>query len=240
MRSGFLLMVFAFSSVFAQEKVMKGQALSDAGVAIGVQVMNLINEKATESDGNGQFSIEAKSGDMIIFPSKGYEYKRYVITDADYQAGTFSVKLIAKAEQLEEVVVSRTIMPEELGIPAGTKKYTPAERRLRTAQSSITESIINYLTGRTKYLKKGLSVEQREMAIEKLSVWFPAEYYIETLKVPDDYVEGFWYFVVEDDKLRAAVKANNKVLTKFELSRLSVDYQKLMEEVANYSKEPRE
>ena len=84
------------------------------------------------------------------------------------------------------------------------KKYTPAERKLRTAGElhwyspllipvggmSI-DGMINSISGRTAMLKKEVLVERKEFLLKKITDQFKVDYFTETIKIPTDYVKGF-------------------------------------------------
>ena len=55
-------------------------------------------------------------------------------------------------------------------------------------------------------------------------------YFIEKLKIPSDYVNGFKYFIVDDKALVDAVNARNKTLTTFVMGNLAEKYLKLLNE----------
>ncbi|NMH27499.1 carboxypeptidase-like regulatory domain-containing protein [Flavobacterium silvaticum] len=226
-----LLFVFCVFLGNAQEKMIRGKVFSDEGIAIGVQVMNLVNEKTAVSDGNGYFEIPAKEEDLIIFPSVAYEYKRYTITHNDYATGEFNLKLIKKPEQLEEVVVLQNINPESLGIvPKGQKINTPAEKKLYAAKSGPLDLLINTLSGRIKMARKVVATEKKERLLAKLDAMFPDDYYEKQLHIPADYIDGFRYYCVEFQDVAEAVELNNKIRTSLALAELSAEYVKIINE----------
>jgi len=56
--------------VFSQtvaEKLIHGKIIVASGTVEGVAVINLVNEKSTVSDNNGDFYIFAKSEDLLVF-----------------------------------------------------------------------------------------------------------------------------------------------------------------------------
>ena len=53
--------------------------------------------------------------------------------------------------------------------------------------------MINAISGRTNMLKKELVVEKKEMLQAKTSDYFERKYFIETLNIPEDYVDGFLF-----------------------------------------------
>jgi hypothetical protein len=82
-------------------------------------------------------------------------------------------------------------------IPYGQKKYSPAERKLYTARSGLLDPALNWITGRKAMLKKEVIVEYKEQMLIKLDYLFLPEYYTQTLKIPQEYVRGFQYYVLK-------------------------------------------
>jgi len=243
-RIKFLLLFLLVSTIaFSQEKMIQGKIMANGSAVAGIDITNLVNEKSAKSDVNGNFQILAKAEDLLVLSSERYEYKRKIIGESDLKAKEVTIEMTPKPGQLEEVVITkyRNINATDLGIlskPA--KEYTPAERRLKAASSydltvgtynSVSlDAIINSISGRTAMLKKELQVEQRELAREKLSMIYEDEYFIEKLKIPTDFVNGFQYYAVENDKLRSALNAKNKVLTDFLLAEIAPQYLELLQD----------
>jgi hypothetical protein len=53
------------------------------------------------------------------------------------------------------------------------------------------------ITGRKAMLKKEVIVEYKEQMLIKLDYLFLPEYYTQTLKIPQEYVRGFQYYVLK-------------------------------------------
>ena len=241
-RIKFLLFFLLFSAVaFSQEKMIQGKITSDGNPVEGIDIVNLVNEKSAKSNANGEFQILAKAEDLLVFSSQRFEYKRKIIEESDLKSTSIAIQMTPKPGQLDEVLITkyRNINATGLGIlskPA--KEYTPAERRLKTASSydlsvgtynSVSlDAIINSISGRTAMLKKELQVERREFAREKLLLIYEEEYFTDKLKIPTDFVNGFQYFAVENDKLRSALNAKNKVLSDFLLAEIAPQYLELL------------
>lgn len=218
--------------------------VSGSNPAINVKAMNIVTEKTAESDANGEFSIEAKTDEMIIFPSEKYDYKRYLVQAEDFQKTIIVLTFVEKPIELDDVVVNRDINPEDLGlVPKGQKKYTVAERRLKQAGefkpvamigmiaglSIPVDPIINAITGRTKMLKKDVRIESRERNLVKLKGLYPQEYFTKNLLIPADYVEGFQYYAVDEPNLVAALKTGTKAKVDFALVGLAQKFNSLHE-----------
>jgi hypothetical protein len=145
---------------------------------------------------------------------------------------------------LDEVEIKeyKNINAVSLGIldkPA--KKYTPAERKLRTAGEfhwyyplliplggMPTDGLINSISGRTAMLKKELEVEKKEMLLKKIEYQFDPEYFTINLKIPQEYVKGFWYYAIEEPRLVNEINSKNKSMAKFIFAELATKYLELL------------
>jgi len=126
----------------------------------------------------------------------------------------------------------KNINAEALGIiPMGRKTYTPAERKLKAATGwsgqgggvSI-DPLFNIFSGRTAMLKKELVVEGKEKLLDQIDYLFEPEYFTHKLKIPQEYVKGFQYYLAENNRFAAAIKAKNKTLATFLMGEYAVKY----------------
>ncbi len=233
---GFLLIFFVLLSVmtFCQtgdEKLIHGKIISESGSIEGVTVINLVNEKSTASDSNGNFFILAKADDLLVFSSVNLEYFRRIIEENDLNLEVIIIKMTSKTTELKEVIVNKhpEINAVSLGIsPKGVKHYTPAERKLYTANSTPVDALLNLMSGRTAMLKKELEVEKKEYLLMKIGTLFDDDYYIKTLKIPANYIKGFQYYCIEDRKFAEVLKSKNKTMTKFLIVPLAESYNKII------------
>jgi hypothetical protein len=95
------------------------------------------------------------------------------------------------------------------------------------------DPIINAITGRTAMLKKELKIERKEYLLQKIENLFKEEYFTENLKIPKEYVRGFWYYAVEDPKLTEAINSNNKMMARFIFSDVASKYLELLNSKQN-------
>ena len=213
------------------EKLIHGKIVVESGNVGGVTIINLVNEKTTVSDGNGDFFILAKADDLLVFSSINLEYYRRIIEDEDLKAEVLTIKMTAKITELEEVIVNKhpEINAVSLGISAkGIKQYTPAERKLYTANSTPVDALLNLMSGRTAMLKKGIEVEKKEHLLAKIDSLFEDDYYTNTLKIPTDYIRGFQYYCVDDEKFAASLRSKNKTMAMFLIVPLAEKYNEII------------
>ena len=215
----------------AGEKIFYGKIIVESGNPVGVTIINLVNEKSTVSDNDGNFYISAKADDLLVFSSINLEYLRRIIEEDDLKKDVIIIKMIAKVTELEEVIVNKypQINAVSMGISAkGIKKYTPAERRLHTALSTPGDALLNLMSGRTAMLKKEIEVEKKERLLMLFSSLFEDTFFTQTLKIPADYVKGFQYYCVEDGRISEVLKSKNKTKIEFFIIPLAIKYNEII------------
>lgn len=222
------------------DSIIKGKIIVETNDNDGITIVNISNKTNTISGNGGYFKIKAKVNDTIMFSAIHLVGKKHIVTKKDFGKDLLFIKLDIYTRHIKEIMVTNAddISAESLGlVPKGQRKYTPAERRLKTAGAfdgqfglntafSI-DPIFNAISGRTKQLKAELEVERKEYLQNKIISNFDSEFIINQLHIPEEYVEGYVFYIVEDAELKAAAKAKNKTLINFRMSALAVDYLKL-------------
>lgn len=221
-----LFLFFGTFSLWSQdrtEKLLLGIIAADDALLSGIEVVNLGNEKVTVTNSKGEFSILAKADDILVFSSKSLEMRRVLIDDDDLKSGTITINMYPKINELNEVIVKKSPI-EGVSIIPGQKQYTPAERKLHTATTGLLDAPINWMSGRTAMLKKEVAVERKERLLDKIGILYEDKYYIETLKIPEIYIDDFQRYIIEDKEFTAALKVKNRTMMLFLISKLAVNY----------------
>lgn len=221
-----LLLFFSTFSLWSQdrnEKLLQGIIAADDALLSGIDVVNLGNEKVTVTNSKGEFFILAKADDILVFSSKSLEMRRILIDEDDLKSGNITLNMYPKINELDEVIVKKNAV-EGVSIIPGQKQYTPAERKLHTATSGLLDAPISWMSGRTAMLKKEVVVERKERILDKIGILYEDKYYIETLKVPEIYIDDFQRYIIEDKEFTAALKVKNRTMMLFLISKLAVNY----------------
>lgn len=221
-----VLLFFATFCTWSQtsnEKILRGKIVADSASVAGIDVVNLGNEKVTVTNNKGEFSILAKADDILVFSSMTLEMKRMLVDEDDLKSETITIYMTPKINELNEVIVKKNAA-EGTSIFYVKKHYTPAERKLYTATSGILDAPLNWLSGRTEMLKKEIIVERKERMLNKLGVLYEDKYYIQTLKIPEIYIDDFQRYLIEDKEFAAALKVKNRTMMLFLISKLAVNY----------------
>jgi len=244
----FLLMILFTTVTMAQESAfseLKGKINGDAFNVDGVYVINLSTEKAVITASDGYFNIAGLAGDTLLFSAVQFKRRRIVLAVKDFSDALFFVKMEPIMNQLDEVVIRRydNINSVSLGIiPSGQKSYTAAERKLQTATglnasasagsmaggSVSADPLFNFLSGRTAMLKKELKVEKKESYMRQLDAMFDRSHFVDKLKIPADYIKGFEYYAVENEKFTKILESKNKITTEFLLGELALKYNEIL------------
>jgi hypothetical protein len=219
------------------DSIVKGKVVSEYSDLEGIHVVNKNKQRGSVTLRGGYFSITASVQDTIMFSSVGLKGTIHIVTEEDFTKDLLFIPMESLVSELNEVVMTeyKSINAESLGIiPKGMKSYTPAERRLKTASefklgtSMPLDGLINALSGRTKQLKKELKVERKQTFMELLSETYDAKFMVNTLKLPQEHVEGFLYYVVDEKRLIQAVTSKNNTMAVFLLSELATRYKNLI------------
>jgi hypothetical protein len=229
-----IIAIFGFL-VFVQQvisqKVIVGKVMVDGTITANVNVKNITTNRSTSTNNEGLFDMPISLGDILVFSAINLETKRKQIDSKDLTDPMMVVNMNTSIIPLKEVKVNdkSSITAENLGvIPKGQKKYTPAERRVHEATTGgglvPLNPILNAISGRTTMLKKEVVAEKKERLLLRLDGWFEEKFYTNSLKIPQEYIKGFHYFLIEDNDFVRALKAKNKTLTKFLMSKLALSY----------------
>lgn len=225
--------------------MINGKIASNSSDLEGVYVINAQTEAMATTDASGAFSIAAKEGDTLVFSSIQFKENRVLLTADNFLDLHFTVKLNMIMHQLQEVVIRNYngINATSLGIiPEGQKRYTEAERKLHTATalnaqanagtmaggSISADPLLNFLSGRTAMLKKEVIVEKKEAFMKLLERMFSIDHFVNRLQIPLEYVKGFEYYAVDNDKFTVILNSKNKTSTEFLLAELAVKYKEII------------
>lgn len=234
-KSIYLLFILVVTNAFGQgitRTKLSGKINANLNDLEGIYVMNLKTEKSVITDRGGYFSIDASTGDILLFSSIQLKGVQMELLPEHFKPELVFVKMEIMINQLPEVMIRRydNINAVALGIvPAGIKHYSPAERKYATATSGRLnplglDPLLNLISGRSAMLKKELEVEKKEIYLQQLDNMFEKNHFIEDLKIPLEYVKGFQYYIVENEKFTTILNTKNKTITDFLMGELAIKY----------------
>lgn len=236
-----LLILIVPYRAFSQSIEISGRVETTSGVLLkDALVINLTSQKEAKIEPGGKFLIRAELNDILAFSGKQFSTERIIVTESVLKSSDFKI-IVDAVYQLDEVVINKynNLDSESLGlVPKGQKRYTPAERRLKTASefkpifllgtlaggALPIDPILNAISGRTKMLKRELEVEKKYQLIEQLNFAYTYQQLSEEFKIPEEHVPGFIYYVIEDKQASNFIKSKNNEMLRFLVSGLAVKY----------------
>ncbi|HIB37026.1 SusC/RagA family TonB-linked outer membrane protein [Mesonia sp.] len=140
--SGFLTLLLAFvvQITFAQEKTVTGTVTDDQGLPLpGVNVVIQDTDRGTQSDFDGNYTINASEGETLVFSYVGFSTQTIEVG----QSNSIDVQLIP-GNTLEDVIVTAYGTKERDQLTSAVSVVTGEE----LTQMSPTTSVDNMLQGR--------------------------------------------------------------------------------------------
>jgi hypothetical protein len=228
----FLAVKVTYGQTVKPKKISGKILIEDSNTILNqsVTVLNSSSQMTSATDENGMFSLLAKEGDVLFFSAVNLEPARRVVTAEDLKGNLILVKMAVKSIELKEVAINKhpNITAESMGIiPYGTKKYTPAERKLYTA-SSGGDALLNMFSGRGEMLEKELKIEEKERLFSKIEYLFGDDYYTERLHIPNEYIRDFKIYCIEDTQFVKTLEAKDRNEIMFLMTDLAQKYLKII------------
>lgn len=235
----FLICQFGFSQT---EKPIKGKVLCDNLLLQKIDVINKTSKRATATNEKGEFIIDAKANDSLIFYAKEYHLKKIKLTPELIDQNTLVILMVKKPEELEEVVITHlpslkwkidTKWEQEKRGEIAMSKYGG---RLKTGiyDGSLDNgaNLPGNGGGLFDLFKKKKEKEKKEVIPE---VKFPElaksicdeKFYLETLKLKPDEIGLFLQFCDADPKSKKLTDNHNILSMMDFLSVKNIEFRKL-------------
>lgn len=104
----FLFILLITATSFSQtSKLIQGKVTYQDSYQKNIDVINFNTKKITQTNALGEFTIEAKINDVLIFMSENFADQKYSVTTDDFEKSTLLIKLIEKPIPLEEVEINQ-------------------------------------------------------------------------------------------------------------------------------------
>lgn len=214
MKKIILLLVFisaAFTQSYGQTEernLLRGKVMYRNSNVQNENVINVTTEKGVVTNANGEFEINVKLGDELVFTAVNYQIKRVRITQEILDNNRLVVEVNEKVTELDEVVV--TPENEEAFIKLKNEEFKKYEygidetSRVENIALSQTErgmqNGINFVNI-FKAIKKGLKgedgeeVEQKQLKVsDVLRQVYDDQFFVKDLSIPQDKINDFLFY----------------------------------------------
>ncbi len=229
-----LISFSAFSSAqtFFPKK-LQGKVYSTDGDVAATHVLNTTTKKATITDIDGFFSIQANLNDTLVFSAVQYKKKELIVTASVLAQKTLNIPLEESLTVLDEVIVTpynlsgdiakdlqvikteQVVTAQTIGLPnAYVRIPSKAERELFAATANPFMSfdpLINAITGRTKMLKKRLARNKVYSRTQRVKAFYPDSIFRIDLKIPKNKIDDLLFFCEVDSTFQSVVDTHDRL-----------------------------
>jgi hypothetical protein len=205
-------------SISQTEKVLNGKVLSQNFPLDKVEVINKTGKTSSRTNELGEFSILAKEQDSLLFFSKNYLFTRLKLTLKDLEKNYLIVEMTPKAEELENVIVSKSVFTKTEIKKIVNNKDEINKIIIRKKFDEVTSKVTVY-DGRIKngldfsypiFDKPKKKIEPRDDRFRKLVIAScPPDFFIENLKIKPEEKELFIKFCDADPKSKTLLEHPN-------------------------------
>lgn len=239
MRTKLLSTLLIFASPFGFSQTIKGKVVFNNYAIPKVEIINENSKTVVVSDADGTFSIAAKRNDILIFIAKNYELKKIVIIPETINKDNLLVELILKAEELKEVVISKTghktiwLTKEEIEqIKLNSSRPKQGLKIIDYKESPMLFGVDFIRIGKQihKLFKKEESIKTESVKAnfkDFAKANCDQNYFINTLKLKPDEIELFLDFCDADSKSRIIANSKNVLSTMDFLLEKSIEFKKI-------------
>ncbi|MGB5497724.1 MAG: carboxypeptidase-like regulatory domain-containing protein [Maribacter sp.] len=222
-----------------QPKDLEGLVYSKDGDVVGIHVMNLTTQRATITDVNGYFSIPVHFNDTLVFSAVQFKRKEIIINLELLKSKSVNIFLEEGEIKLDEVMVmpynltgdltkdldslgiGSLVSATSLKLPnADVKPPTQSQRKLYTARTwdahfyiiaagTKLDPLINYLSGRTKMLKKRVARDAAYKDIQRSRNFYADSLFTQGLGIPKNSINDFMFFCEVDTAFQTIVDSQD-------------------------------
>lgn len=241
MKEKLLSTLFFFTSPFIFSQTIKGKIVFNNYAIPNVEIINSNSRTLTVSDAKGNFSIDAKTNDILVFIAKNYELKKITVNPLIINDTNLSIELVLKAEELKEVVITK-IPSIKLSSSSkyevnrldkyGLEKSAYAPKVIGVNMGTIENGmdlkrIGGMIGGLFKKEKEPIKKEKSILPFKDLAKKSCSEsYFLETLKLKPEEIELFLEFCDADVKSKTIAASKNVLSTMDFLLEKSIAFRK--------------
>ena len=216
------LVVILFSLVCFSQKPIHGKVSYLDSDQKNIDVINFTTKKFTQTNTLGEFTIEAKTDDVLIFMSASFPDQKYTITGNDYEKGAISIKLTQEPILLKEIEITqlRAIKAEMSQTDIKTARIqkdarTPRNKEVYTGEieNGVDFIMIGKMIGKlfkskkVKVADKGTPLSFTDYAKAN----FDASLFAKTLKLKPDDTYRFLCYCEADPKSKTVIEQNDEL-----------------------------
>lgn len=220
----FIVFIFVGYSQENERTLLRGKVLYRNSNVQNENVINSSTEMGVITNSDGEFAINVKVGDELVFMALNYQMKRVLVTEDILKNNRLVVEVNEKVTELDEIVVG----PEnkEAFIKLKNEEFKefeygiePTDEVENIAMSNLDRGMQNGLNfvNIFKAIKKGLQGEEEETTSttklklsDVLRQVYDDEFFVKDLQLPQDKIDAFLFYCDENIPEQSLLKKTNE------------------------------
>lgn len=223
--SKFTLVTFLFLSYLSYSQTSRliyGKVSYQNTYQKNIDIINFNTKYQTQTNNAGNFTIEAKTGDVIIFMSESFADQKYKLTAEDFDKGTLTIALIENPIPLEEVEIAQVKALKMAKVTYNDLKMTkiqkdaarPKNRDVYTGEieNGVDFIQIGKMIGKLFKSKKQKNTTDPTLPFKDYAkANFNESFFTKTLKINPDETSRFIEFCQADSKSKSVIETNDEL-----------------------------
>ena len=138
-----LLLAFVVQTTFAQENTVSGTVSDVSGVLPGVSILIKGTKSGTETDFDGKYSIQANTGDVLVFRYLGYK----MISKTVGSSNEINVTLQEDANVLDEIVLTALGTEKKKDSDLSSTSVVKVDQLKKSGEAGILQALSGKTSG---------------------------------------------------------------------------------------------
>lgn len=222
MKYFYFLVIFISITSFAQERNEHTMRLMITDVAIfPLKVINVATNEVVSTDAGGYFTIKVQAADELALIENEFYQLKYFVKKEDLQNNLIRIYPEPLTEVLREVNVQK-ITSKSLGLnSAEINKYI---YKRNPNPNMDFKAMFLWLLGKMKKNKGEEFVLRRPTEMNPYVAGLPRSVMTDYLKIPDELVEKFYYFLNDDYVIDQYIKSGDEAKWRMHLLDKSFEF----------------
>jgi len=199
----FLICICLFPFFSKAQVLVKGKLLLEDFSTTKISVLNKNSNQTVTTDWNGVFEMEMKQMDTLVFYQKDIFFDELIVPIHVIENKALRYFLKKEGTHLDELVIDKGPL-----FNFGGKKLSKVEKlEVQNATKIVrnnsigitTDAFFNRIFGRTKNIKKVISLEKKASDFTEFKFIYSDDILINEFKVPKDNVNMFVFYVIDSE-----------------------------------------
>ena len=195
---------FIFSTFLVSgQELIQGKLLLEDFTTIKLSVYNKSSEETVETDIRGIFQMKMNENDTLVFFQNETIFDEFIVPESVIKSKSLRYFLKKDGATLKELVIDRGPVLSFGGKPKNREEKKEHQNSIKPVfNNSIglsLDGVFNRIFGKSKDIKRVVELEKAQRKFDTFKNIYTDKILIEELNLPEEYVNMFVYYLVEED-----------------------------------------